>query len=249
MFDNFVGLVLAAGQGTRIQKFTSIPKVLLKLNEKYLVQYALDHLSAMGISKKIVVVKHRKDEIIEKLDNQEVEFIEQMDLPGTGAALMTTTGFLKNLTNDSVLVLQGDDTAFLKISTLKALLVMHQESGAKITLLTTKRDDPTGFGRIIRSAVGDFMKIVEEKNTNQEEKEIKEVNTGVWVFDRKWLIDNVNLIEKNEVSGEYYATDLIEIARNNNHKIETWTCPEDEFFGINTEEQYKEAVKRKEGKI
>jgi len=246
--NNFIGFVLAAGKGTRIQKFTDTPKVLLDLNGKTLVQYGLDLLASLKIDP-IVVLSYKKEEIIKKLGDRYL-YAQQKGNPGTGGAIMAALdsfllneGEFNNIT--SVVVLQGDDTAFLRKETIKSLLEQHQKSKSVITLLTTKKINSTGFGRIIRDEQGEFRSIVEEKNANEEQKKVTEINTGLWCFDLDWLKKNISKITPNKLTKEFYATELIEIAVKSNKQVETFTCNEDEFFGINNEEQYKKAIIRK----
>jgi len=246
--SDFVGFVLAAGQGKRIQEFTDTPKVLLELNGKYLVSYALDILEKLHI-KPIVVVNHKKEDIMQTLGEEKYIYSWQKDRPGTaGAYFYALDAFQQSrdeFTGDirNVLILQGDDTAFMSLDTIKKMIAFHQENHSKITLLTTIRQEPTGFGRIVKKD-HKFLKIVEEKNCDLEEKKIKEVNTGVWIFDLDFLEKNITKVRENEISHEYYATDLVEIAVQEGIIVRTFSCNEREFFGINTEEQYKEAQRR-----
>lgn len=249
-FNRVIGVVLGAGQGKRIQEFTDTPKVLLPLNGKFLIQYGLDILASFEIPI-IIVVKYKKNEVIKNL-GPNYNYIEQKTDPGTGGAVKAALhGFLKNKAKfgkniDTILILQGDDTAFLNQQTIHDLLFQHLRTNSMISVLTTRRENSTGFGRVIRSSDGKILRIVEEKNASLEEKFIKEVNTGVWVFNINWLRKYSEFLKRNELTGEYYVTDLLEIAVNHGIVPFSASCQESEFFGINTEEEYKKAILLKE---
>ena len=147
--------------------------------------------------------------------------------------------------SDNIMVLCGD-MPLLSAETLKKLVTLFQKEKPAIAVLTVEFDEPNkyAFGRIVRDAKGNIKSIIEQKNALEKEKKIKESNSGVYIFNPKWLWENISKIKKDSFSGEYYLTDLIEMAINQNKKvIGLKSKNEKEFLGINTKEQLEEVEK------
>lgn len=111
------------------------------------------------------------------------------------------------------------DTPLLTAETMEAMLREHQEKGAKVTILTAVAEDPTGYGRIIRNENGDVAKIVEHKDATDEERLVKEINTGTYCFDNEALFRTIEQVSNDNVQGEYYLPDVIEILKNQGETV------------------------------
>ncbi len=233
-------IILAAGKGTRVQAPPDQNKVTFALNNRPMVAYSVDNVRASGIDTIIVVVGYAKESVMAVLGNR-VIYADQGEPLGTGHALSVglqhiPPGF-KN-----ILSMYGDDSAFYTPQLITKLVDKHVTQSAVITFLTIETPDPTGLGRIIRSSVGEVTAIVEEKNATPEQKLITEVNTGLYCFDRQFARSFLPQVKINPISGEYYLTDLVELACGEHLpviglKAQDANC----WFGVNTKEQLAEA--------
>jgi len=172
--------------------------------------------------------------------------IQKIALGTADAVKLALSDISKN--TQTVGVFYGDDTALYKPETIRDVLKLHLKTNAKITFVTVVKKDPTGLGRIIRS--GNKLKaIVEEKDATANELKIKEVNDGLYVFDRSWFTENISKVKKGP-QGEYYLVDLIKIAIDQGDRMATYTLPnDDEWHGVNTPEQLTDAQKKMEEKL
>jgi len=235
-------IILAAGKGTRLAGLYDSPKPLLPLSGKPVIKYVLGNLISLNITP-VIVVKYKKEEIMEELGSSYI-YREQGGMDGTGMALYYGLKDLKIEANDSIIVLNSDDSAFLKKETINSFIEEHERNESSLTVMTVNKENPFGLGRIIKD--GDqLISIIEEKEANEEEKKIKEVNTGLFCFNYKFLKDNLENIIPSSVTGEYYVTDLLRIAIQGDYKTGSFLLENDsEIFGFNTPEQYEEAKDR-----
>lgn len=237
--ENLKVVVLAAGQGTRMK--SEVPKVLHRVFDKTMVDYVIEASYEAGASEVCVVVGHQsamvKAVIKDKYDN--VSFAVQKEQLGTGHAVMQAKDFIQS---GNILVLCGD-TPLIKGETIKAICDVHESQGNDATVVSMIADNPTGYGRIIRN--GDaFSKIVEQKDANDEEKAVKEVNTGVYIFKAGALNKAFESLTNNNAQGEYYLTDTLEILLSAGKKIGGYAISDnDEIRGINDRVQLNEAEK------
>jgi bifunctional N-acetylglucosamine-1-phosphate-uridyltransferase/glucosamine-1-phosphate-acetyltransferase GlmU-like protein len=140
-----------------------------------------------------------------------------------------------------VLVLSGD-VPLLTFNTLQKLIKSHQDSSATATLLTSELDEPAGYGRVIRNKAGAVEKIIEHKDASEEERRVKEINVGIYIFNGPDLFDALGKVNNNNVQGEYYLPDVISIFINSGKKVNAVITPNfDETRGINDVQQLKEA--------
>jgi bifunctional UDP-N-acetylglucosamine pyrophosphorylase/glucosamine-1-phosphate N-acetyltransferase len=170
--------------------------------------------------------------------------------PKGGTADAAKAGY-QEISNKSkiLLIINGDDSAFYTPETIKKIIEIHKERERKLTFVSLMKENPTGLGRVIRGEDGLITKIVEEKDATPEEKMIKEVNDGLYVFDRKWFDDNIDKVKKGP-QGEYYLVDLVKMAIDEGARMATYTLPnDDEWQGINTPEQLEEANKKMERRL
>ena len=239
MKNTFLALILAAGKGTRMK--SSLPKVLHKINNKSMIFWVINSLKHLDIKKYFIVLGHEKDVIknhfvssdeFKNFDQKKFNFISQKNQLGTGDALKVSLDFFKNQ-GENILVLSGD-TPLIQEKTLQNLMKRHIETCSDITLLTANIPDSKSYGRIKRDKNKDIMEIVEEKNANEEEKQIKEINSGIYAFKTEFLEKYLNFIKPNGITKEFYLTDLVKIAYLENKKISSFTLDNfDEIIGIN----------------
>ena len=199
-------VVLAAGQGTRMR--SSKPKVMHELAGIPLLGHALHTASALQAAHVVAVVRHEKD-LIGGYVNAffgNVKIAEQDEIPGTGRAAECGLNALPT-DFEGVVVITSGDVPLLDVATIEALLETHLAEGLSATLLTTYLEDPTGYGRILRSNDGEFIEIVEQRDANEGQLEIDEVNAGVYVFDASSLRAALAHIGTHNAQGEKYLTD------------------------------------------
>ncbi len=187
-------IILAAGKGTRMK--SEMPKVVFPLAGIPMINRVVATSKRLNSAKIGIVVGYKKDTVIDIVDHDEsVVFIEQVEQNGTGHAVMVTENEFKDFYG-TVFILCGD-VPLLRYSTLKQMLIQHEESKAACTVLTAIMDDPLAYGRIIRNPDGNVEKIVEFKDATDEEKAVKEINTGIYCFDSKALFDALNQVGNN----------------------------------------------------
>lgn len=222
---------------------SSFPKVLQKIAGRPMVSYTLQNLRRAGFSNIVVVVGYKKDKVISKVGGA-VEFAVQEKRLGTAHA--TGKGLEKlGGKGKRVVVSNGDDSAFYEPETIKKIIKTHDKKRAVITFVSLVKDDPEGFGRVLRDGEGKLAGIVEEKDADANQKKIKEVNDGLYAFDRKWLSDNLKKVKKNRASGEYYLVDLVKIAIDSGEKVEVFKLKDpNQWQGVNTKKQLKRADKK-----
>lgn len=196
-----------------------------------MIWYVVKAAKEAGIDDIILVVGHGREIVEEALAGENLRFVVQEQQLGTGHALMQAQGSI-NPTN-TLLVLAGD-TPLLEGKTLKKLLNFHQQQQARATVLSGLLPDPYGYGRIIRQADGGLERIVEEKDASPEEKEIAEINTGMYCFQAGAVFAALSQVERSNAQGEYYLTDVLPILKNDGHKVAVLATDEvDQIHGIN----------------
>lgn len=231
-------VVMGAGRGKRLT--SDLPKVIHKIAEKPMIYYTLNNLRDSGYSDISVVVGYRSELVTGAL-GRSLNYAYQKDPLGTGHAAWQG---IKNIKGKSVLVVNGDDSAFYRPETLREIYKSHDKSKAMITFSSIILKDPAGMGRLVRDGKGKLVKIVEEKTATLNEKKIKEVNNGMYVFNKDWFLNNIGKVKKGTV-GEYYITDLIEIAIKNKEPVNVFRLNDNmEWCGVNTPEQLENADKR-----
>lgn len=220
-------LILAAGKSKRMK--TSIPKVLHKICGKSMISYILNAIEPFASD--IGIVIGFNGELVKKEVGDGPVYIEQPLQKGTGDAVRVAKDFWNKY--ETLIVLPGD-VPFLSYHTIKRLLDVHFEEKNVVTLLTAFLDNPSGYGRMVRDENGRLIKIVEEKDATPEEREIKEVNGGVYCFDVEFLDKSILKLDSNNVQGEYYLPDLIKIAVDSSLKVGTFQVEDSfEIMGIN----------------
>ena len=231
----FTSLILAAGMGTRMK--SKMPKVIHKVCGKELVKWVIDASREAGAAEVVAVIGH-KAEMVRPVIESDARIAIQSEQLGTGHAVMMA----KEHINDGCVVILAGDTPLIRAETIKAAGEFHTAKGNSATVITAEMDDATGYGRIVRGADGSVLRIVEQKDASEEEKKIKEINSGMYVFDGAALKDALTKLTPNNAQGEYYLTDTLEILRSAGKKIGGYTISDnDEIRGINNRVQLREA--------
>lgn len=214
----FAIVVLAAGQGKRMNN-PDMSKVMALLAGKPLISHVLDQAKKTNPAKIVLIVGHQKQSVIDfvNANYNNIEFTEQKQQLGTGHAVAQTERVLEDFKGD-VLILSGD-VPLLKSETLDRFILNHNETRSDISVLSTITDSPQGYGRIVRDAEGNFLRIVEEKDADESQKGIKEINSGIYFADSRLLFESLSHVSNNNAQGEYYLTDIIEILYNQGKKV------------------------------
>ena len=208
-------------------------KVLHRLAGRPLIDYVLDAAAPLSPASVTVIVGHQADAVREALAGRTCGFATQEPQIGTGHALLQAEAALAGASGD-VLLLSGD-VPLLSTATIRALVDAHRKAGATATVLTAEIDPPDGYGRIVRLPAGGMTRIVEHKDATDDERRIREINSGVYVFDLAPLFQALRRIGSSNAQGEYYLPDLIALYADQGLVIETMTLPNaDEIKGVNS---------------
>lgn len=242
-----ISIILAAGEGTRMK--SKLPKVLHKICGKPILEYVINASKDANVQKNVVIIGHGGDKVTEYYKDKDVFFENQPigeGAPyGTGYAVMQAIGHIQD--DSTVLVLCGD-TPLITKDTIDRLFDYHNKGGYVCTVLTALLDDPTGYGRILRDKVGNISRIVEQKDTTKEERQINEINSGIYCFNGKMLKHGLENINDNNAQGEFYLTDVIEILKHEGYNVGAYIINDPtEIHGINNRVQlsFSEEIMRK----
>ena len=239
-------IILAAGKGTRMK--TELPKCAFPLLKKPMVTYIIEALESINVDQIICVVGHKK-EVLQDILKDRVKYAIQEEQLGTGHAVKCALDFIDD--NGYTIILPGD-TPLIDKEILDQLIEVHKSNKNDFTIGTIVLDNPFGFGRIVRDSSNSVLRIVEEKDASEEERKIKEINTGLFLVDNLLLKKALIKIKNNNAKGEYYLTDIVEIL-SKEAKIGTFTIKDTyKLNGINdlytlslVEKQFREAILKK----
>jgi bifunctional UDP-N-acetylglucosamine pyrophosphorylase / glucosamine-1-phosphate N-acetyltransferase len=233
-------IVLAAGEGTRMKGST--PKVLYEVCGRTMLGHVLAAASELAPEQLAVVVGDADGRVARYLARcaPEARAIVQARRGGTGHAVRVALEDLGPI--DGTVVVTYGDTPLLRGQTLAGLVAAHEAAQAAVTALVARADDPTGYGRIIRDADGEFAAIVEQADTTPEQAAVDEINTGMYAFDGKLLGDAVGRLSTDNAKGEEYLTDVLSILRAEGRSVGTVWCEDfDETLGVNDQAQLARA--------
>lgn len=230
-------VILAAGQGTRMK--STLPKVLFPVAGKAMVHYALKAASTLDSAEVVLVVGHGAEQVQSQV-GEKATFVLQEEQRGTGHAVLQAREALQGRA-DTVLVTYGD-MPLLRAETFRRLADLHASSEATITMLTVRSVESMGFGRVLRNRNEQIQGIVEEREATPEQLAIQELNCGVYCFQSKWLWEHLPRLTPSAKKGEYYLTDLVGMAVQENCRVEAITLEGiTEALGVNTRAQLAEA--------
>jgi len=238
---------MAAGLGTRMK--SNLAKVLHKLDGRPLINHVCETAMSLGPRKIYVIVGHQAEDVkaavLNEINAAAAEFALQKQQLGTGDAVNAAREFLEN--DDSTLLVLSGDVPMITTETLASLLKVHTEhrgGGAACTVLSVSLKDPSGYGRVVRDAAGGFDCIVEQKDANDEQKEIDEINSGIYCFDTKKLYAALAQVGNDNAQGEYYLTDVPRILREQGDEIAIFQCDDPrEVEGVNDRRQLSDMEK------
>ena len=245
-------LILAAGKGSRMNSET--PKVLMLLNNKPMLFYILETLKDIGIKDILILVGYKKEEVIKSVDawllqnpSITITFAVQTEQNGTGHAVLSAKPYIQNL-DKKLLVLLGDVPLVKKDTIINSINTINKNDELGAIVLTTKFANPFGYGRIIKHN-NKLIGIKEETDANEIEKQITEVNTGIFIFNGKFLWKYIDYLTSNNHQHELYLTDIISIFNTNNITVHALMYEDSyQFIGansINQLESLEEIYKQK----
>ena len=228
---------MAAGQGKRMND-PSRAKVMYEINGRPMIHYVVDLAVALETTRIVVIVGHQRQTVIDYLKKTHPAAICAVQDPqlGTGHAIMQSDEALESFSGH-VLVLSGDVPLLTEV-TMQKLLGHHFDTGAVATILTSNMSDPTGYGRIIRNPNGSVRRIVEHRDASEQERKAKEINSGIYVFEKEKLFDGLKHITPNNSQNEYYLTDVFGYFWQHQWTVSALVADDErEIQGINTVEQ------------
>ena len=232
-------LLLAAGKGTRMK--TDLPKCAFPILKKPMIEYCVERLEKSLIDEVVVVVGHKK-EVIQNILGNRASYAVQEEQLGTGHAVLSAASILEKKKGKTI-ILPGDMPLF-ETKLVDKILTAHDEMGNDLTLVTATFDNPKGYGRIVKDKYGAICDIVEELDCTDFQKQIKEVNSGIYVVNNECLFNNLKKIPLNQRKGEYYLTDIVSIMKKD-YKIGIFpvrnnilTMGINDLYQISTAEKY-----------
>ncbi len=233
-------VIMAAGKGTRMGE-ADLPKVLVPVADQPMLWWVIRACQEAGVSRCIVVVGYKGDDVKRAMDGFDgIEFAEQTEPKGTAHAVQVTEHLFHDQPATDLFVLAGDGP-LIRARTLGRLLEVHRRRKAAATLATSVIEDPTGYGRIIRSSDGALEAIVEQKDANEEQLQIREVNPSYYCFESTALFGALHQVQPHNQQGEYYVTDVPTILKHQGRGVEVVEAvPPEDVLSINTPQQLKE---------
>ncbi len=235
--SNRYAIILAAGQGTRMK--SKLYKVLHPVCGKPMVQHVVDQVKSLHINEIVTIVGHGAEQVKTQLGDSSQYALQDQQL-GTAHAVQQASGHLGG--KEGVTIVVCGDTPLVTSETMEALFRHHEETGAKATVLTARADNPAGYGRIVRNEAGLVEKIVEHKDASEEERRINEINTGTYCFDNQSLFAALENVSNDNVQGEYYLPDVVEILKGQGEVVSAYVTESfEETMGVNDRVALSEA--------
>jgi pantoate--beta-alanine ligase len=235
-----VAVIMAAGEGKRMKSKT--PKVLSRVGGRPMVDHVVSATREAGVGDIIVVVGHGVEKVMPHMKRLGVHVVQQDVQRGTGHAVLQAYPLLAGF-GGTVVVLSGD-TPLIRAASVKRLLAAHRRHLNTITFATTEVPDASGYGRVVRDAEGNFLKIVEERDADTRTRAISEINAGLYCFKAAPLFDALLAVTPDNVQMEYYLTDVVETLRGRGARVEAVKIADHtEMMGVNRPREL-EAVRR-----
>ena len=221
-------IILAAGKGTRMK--TELPKCAFPILGKPMIEYIVENLEKSQIDEIVTVVGHKKEVITDLLKERSTYAIQEEQL-GTGHATLQAASLLED--KEGVTFILPGDMPLMEYPLMDKIIRSHEEMGNDLTIVSMMFDNPKGYGRVVRDEYGVVTSIVEEIDCNDAQKQIKEVNSSVYVVNNQALFQTLKKVKKNDRKGEYYLTDIVELMHQT-HKVNTFTVRDPRVtMGIN----------------
>tara|TARA_R100001163_G_C5066308_1_gene204698 strand:- start:1190 stop:1987 length:798 start_codon:yes stop_codon:yes gene_type:complete len=250
MLDHLASVILAAGKGTRMK--SKLPKVLHKVCDKTMLDHVIIASKNINAREIVIIVGHEADMVVSDVKNKfsnkdeaTIRFAIQEPQLGTGHAVQQAEKALQDFPDDGQVIVLSGDVPLVKSSHLKEMIRQHRE-GVKTenriaTMMTSNAVNPTGYGRVMRDTNG-VCGIVEEKDIVLDAiRNIKEINCGIYVFQKKYLFETLKRVDNKNRQKEYYLPRVLELWISDGLKVGTWTNPDmSTTLGVNTIEQLKE---------
>jgi len=232
-------ILLAAGKGTRMG--SDLPKVLHPVAGRPMLRWVVDACLGAGVDRCVVVVGYRGDDVRAALaDEPRCVFVEQTEQLGTAHAADMARPVFEGVPPCDVFVLAGDGP-LIRTQTLARLLEVHRRTKAAATLATAVLDDPSGYGRVLRTAAGGFDRIVEQKDAGPDELAVHEVNPSYYCFTSTGLFDGIAQVGNQNAQHEYYITDVPALLRGRGHGVTLVDAvPAEDVLSINNPQQLAE---------
>ena len=231
-----ISIILAAGMGKRMR--SDLPKVIHTIHSKPMVRYVIDAAELAGVKKHILVVGHKKELVEEALAGEECLYAVQEEQKGTGHAVQCVSQVVDKNDQDQLALILCGDTPCLRAETLHAFLKHFENSSLDLLVLSTAVKDPCGYGRILRDSENRFTSIREHKDCNDQELQVNEINTGIYAGRLSLFLDLLQEVKDDNQQGEFYLTDIAEIAKERGLAIEARCLgTENEFLGVNSPAQ------------
>ena len=233
-------VILAAGLGTRMKSRRA--KVLHELSGSPLITHVVRSANKLDPETILVVIGHQAEEVervVLEAVGEKASFVVQAKQRGTGDAVESARSRLAD--SDSLLVVLYGDMPLIRTETLQKLIAHHGEAGAACSILSVEMQNPTGYGRIVRNEDGSFARIVEQRDATAEQKQIREINSGIYCFDARELFQALRLVKPANEQGEYYLTDVAEIILSRGGTVSVYRHDDPrEVSGINTRAELAE---------
>lgn len=231
-------IILAAGKGTRMKSDKA--KVLHPVFDKPMVQHVLTATEPLNSPNRIAIIGHQRQVVMDALAKEECSFAIQEQQLGTAHAVLIAKDKIASECDD-VMILCGD-TPLISSDVLVEMYAQHKKKSATLSLMTTILDNPTNYGRIICDAAGNAIKITEQKDATEEERKIREINAGIYCVNKEFLYTALSQIDSNNSQGEFYLTDILELAVKNGDVVAKFCtdAPKD-VLGVNSRVELAEA--------
>lgn len=228
--SKITALILAAGKGTRMK--SSKAKVLHEVFFRPMLHHVMDAIKETSVNTTAVIVGHQRDWVMEILQGYTFTPVIQNEQLGTGHAVLCGEEACSD--GNTVLILCGD-IPLIRPETLEKMIRQHQITGSILTIMTTEVENPFGYGRILKNDQGQVQAIVEEKDGNESQRKIREINAGIYLADREFLFQALKKVGTDNSQGEVYLTDIVAIANDQGHSVNTFCHDEAiDVLGVNS---------------
>ncbi|NNK56875.1 MAG: bifunctional N-acetylglucosamine-1-phosphate uridyltransferase/glucosamine-1-phosphate acetyltransferase [Desulfofustis sp.] len=224
-------IVLAAGKGTRMK--SSRAKVLHEVFYRPMLHHVLDSVAPLNPDTTIVIVGHQKEAVTAILDDYKVTCCEQREQNGTGHAVLSARSLLADF-QGTLMIINGD-APLLLTEHLEQMIEAHSSSGAALTIMTTALNDPTNYGRVISDSFGAVRAVVEEKDADDRQRAVKEINAGIYIGDAEIIFGALDRVTTDNAQGEMYLTDIVSIGVGDGQMVNKFEHPyPNHVLGVNS---------------